>query len=84
MQIIEQIINNNIDKVKELITNRSFTPYSLEPEYFLDQFAKEMKRGRRKTLIEIAHFLKRSEILEIMDSFRDSMIEKKMRITLAR
>jgi hypothetical protein len=84
MQIIQHIIDNNVDKVKELLTNGYFTPYSLEPEYFLDQFAKEMKRGRRKTLIEIAHFLKRSEILEIMESFRDSMIEKKMRITLAR
>ena len=69
--IFGAIINNNLQKVKDLIENKASTPDELEPEVFLGKESNVHTRENRKTALEVAKSLGRHEIVGYLTSQKE-------------
>ena len=69
--IFDAIINNNLEKVKDLIDNKASTPDELEPEVFLGKESEVHTRENPKTALEVAKSLGRYEIFGYLTSQMD-------------
>ena len=66
MSIFEAIIHCQTEKVKELIESGNATANDLEPESFTGKDGNTIYRKKRKTALQIAEFLGRTEIIEYL------------------
>jgi hypothetical protein len=78
MGIFKAIINYDIEEVQRLIENKLATPNDLKPDSFIDQDGNVTPKRKRedqqflklKTLLELAEFLNREEIVKYLKSVK--------------